>query len=65
MSVMTKRRISGWLRAVLFDETCLNLRNRAAHGLLRDDERTPEAVFTLTFALVALLRVAHDDGSAP
>lgn len=47
-----------WYRTVLFDETGMNLRNRAAHGLLRDRECTQETTDTLLLALVALLRVA-------
>ncbi len=46
-----------WYRATLFDEKGLNLRNRSAHGLLRDDECTPENSGTLLLALVALLRL--------
>lgn len=47
-----------WYRTVLFDETGMNLRNRAAHGLLHDAECGPETSETLLLALVALLRLA-------
>jgi hypothetical protein len=46
-----------WYRAVLFDENGLNLRNRAAHGLLRDEECTRRNSDILLLTLVALLRL--------
>jgi hypothetical protein len=46
-----------WYKSVLFDERSLNLRNRAAHGLLADRECTVETSQTLLLGLLALLRV--------
>lgn len=46
-----------WYRTVLFDERGFNLRNRAAHGLLRDDECNAANTEKLLLALSALFRL--------
>jgi hypothetical protein len=65
--VAEARRVLGlnlwhWYRAVMFDELGMNLRNRGAHGLLRDDECVQSTTEILLLAVVALLRVS---GSCP
>lgn len=45
----------------MFDELGMNLRNRGAHGLLRDEECNQFTTDILMLAIVALLRVAGAD----